>query len=166
LPNRRFFKEKLTEVLGKSSSDDRRTAVLMLDLDGFKTINDIHGHAAGDRALIEFAERVSGVIRPDTILARVGGDEFAILMPAIVSLDDSAGLARRILGAIAEPFMIESCASTLGVGIGIAVAPDIGMGGGELTRRADLALCEGGRPIDYPILRSRHGCACGTARSD
>ena len=72
MPNRRFFKEKLTEVLGKSSSDDRRTAVLMLDLDGFKTINDIHGHAAGDRALIEFAERVSGVIRPDTILARVG----------------------------------------------------------------------------------------------
>ena len=139
LPNRRFFAEKLDECL-RGASDTQRLAVLMLDLDGFKLINDTHGHAVGDKALIAFAERMSGVIRPDTILARVGGDEFAILMPAIVSLDDPAALARRIVGAIAEPFVIESSASTLGVGIGIAVAPDDGTGGDELMRRADLAL--------------------------
>src|ERR1700674_1998586 len=89
LPNRRFFAEKLDECL-RGASDTQRLAVLMLDLDGFKLINDTHGHAVGDNALIAFAERMSGVIRPDTILARVGGDEFAILMPAIVSLDDPA----------------------------------------------------------------------------
>jgi diguanylate cyclase (GGDEF)-like protein len=140
LMNRRFFLEKLNEMLEQASSDFKRTAVLMLDLDGFKKINDIHGHAAGDRALIAFAERVSGVIRPGAVLARIGGDEFAILMPAIVSLDDPAGLARRILDTIAEPFMIESSASTLGVGIGIAVAPDNGTDGDALLRRADMAL--------------------------
>src|SRR6202049_599501 len=73
LPNRRFFAEKLDECL-RGASDARRVAVLMLDLDGFKTVNDTHGHGGGDKALVEFATRISAVLRAGTVLARVGGD--------------------------------------------------------------------------------------------
>ncbi len=138
--NRRFFTEKLDDVLIRTTSHSWRTAVLILDLDGFKAINDVYGHVAGDRTLIEIGDRMSTVIRSGTVLARVGGDEFAIVMPNIDSLDEPAGLARRIVGAIAEPFMIGSTATTLGVSIGIAVAPDDGTKHDDLVRRADLAL--------------------------
>lgn len=86
LPNRRFLAEKLDEILRTMALESPRVAVLMLDLDGFKAINDVHGHAAGDQALIEFAARISSVIRLGTVLARVGGDEFAIVQTNIVSL--------------------------------------------------------------------------------
>src|SRR6202035_331219 len=89
---------------------------------------------------IEVAKRMSTATRSGTVLARVGGDEFAIILPNIAALDDAAGLARRIVSAIAEPFMIRSNTTTLGVGIGIAVAPDDGMEHHELVRRADRAL--------------------------
>jgi diguanylate cyclase (GGDEF)-like protein len=140
LPNRRFFTEKLDDVLSQAMSHDRRTAVLMLDLDGFKAINDSYGHVAGDRVLIEVGERMSKVVRAGTLLSRVGGDEFAIVLPNMASPDDATGLARRIVGSIAEPFMIGLAAATLGVSIGIAVAPDDGTDHDELVRRADLAL--------------------------
>jgi diguanylate cyclase (GGDEF)-like protein len=140
LPNRRLFTEKLDDALLRTAAEGCRTAVLMLDLDGFKAINDTYGHVAGDRTLIEVGERMSAVLRTNTLLARVGGDEFGIVLPNIASLDDPAGLARRIVGAIAEPFMIGNAATTLGISIGIAVAPDDGAEQDELMRRADLAL--------------------------
>jgi diguanylate cyclase (GGDEF)-like protein len=140
LPNRRFFTEKLDDVLLRAISHGQQVSVLMLDLDGFKAINDTYGHVAGDRTLVEVSERMSAVLRSGTVLARVGGDEFAIVMPNIASLDDPAGLARRIVGAIGEPFMIGDTATKLGVGIGIAVAPDDGTEHDDLVRRADLAL--------------------------
>ena len=140
LPNRRLFTEKLDDALRRTASGGGRTAVLMLDLDGFKVINDTYGHLAGDRTLLEVGERMSKVIRFDTMLARVGGDEFAIVLPNIASLDDPTGVARRIVSAIAEPFMIGGTATALGIGIGIAVAPDDGMDHDSLVRRADLAL--------------------------
>ena len=139
LPNRRFFVEKLNECLGDVSIA-QRAAVLMLDLDGFKLINDTHGHAVGDEALSEFAHRVSVVLRADNVLARIGGDEFAIIMPKIGSLDDPTNLARRIGSAVAEPFIIGSVTAELGVGIGIAIAPNDGVHLDELVRRADRAL--------------------------
>jgi diguanylate cyclase (GGDEF)-like protein len=140
LPNRRLFTEKLDDALLRTTSEGCRTAVMMLDLDGFKAINDAHGHAAGDQTLVEVGERMSKIVRADTLLARVGGDEFAIVLPNIASLDDPAGLARRIVGAISEPFIVGNATTTLGVSIGIAVAPDDGTQHDELVRRADLAL--------------------------
>ena len=156
LPNRRFFTEKLDDVLLSTTSHGRRTAVLMLDLDGFKAINDTYGHRVGDRVLIEVGERMSTVIRSGNMLARVGGDEFAIVLPNIASLDEPAGLARRIVSVIAEPFMIGSAATTLGVCIGIAVAPDNGTEHDELVRRADLALyrAKAERAIDHSVFRT------------
>ena len=140
LPNRRLFTEKLDDALLRTTSEGCRTAVMMLDLDGFKAINDTHGHAAGDQTLVEVSKRMSAMMRADTLLARVGGDEFGVVLPNVTSLDDPAGLARRIVTAMTEPFMIGSTATTLGIGIGIAVAPDDGTQHDELVRRADLAL--------------------------
>ena len=140
LPNRRFFSEKLDHALEAATAETRRTAVLMMDLDGFKPINDIYGHAAGDEALAVFAERVSNITRADALLARVGGDEFAIIQPDIASLDDPTRLARRIVVAVSEPIQIAGAALKLGVGIGIAIAPDNGATRDELMRRADRAL--------------------------
>jgi diguanylate cyclase (GGDEF)-like protein len=139
LPNRRFFEEQLQQYLGTVSTT-HQVAVLILDLDGFKTVNDTYGHAVGDKVLSEFALRVSKVLRAGAFLARVGGDEFAIIKPKIDSLDDPANLARRIASAIAEPFVVENVTAELGVGIGIAIAANDGIHADELVRRADRAL--------------------------
>ena len=139
LPNRRFFEEKLDECLGVASAT-HQVAVLMLDLDGFKMVNDTFGHAVGDKALSEFARRVSKVLHAGTFLARIGGDEFAIIKPEIDSLNDPTNLARRIAATVAEPFVIEKATADFGVGIGIAVAPNDGLDPDELVRRADRAL--------------------------
>jgi diguanylate cyclase (GGDEF)-like protein len=149
LPNRRFFEQKLDECLG-AISGEKQLAVLMLDLDGFKPVNDTHGHAMGDKALGEFARRVSAILRGNEFLARIGGDEFAIIMPAIRSIDEPATLARRITAAFAEPFIISHATVALGVGIGIAIAPNDGDKSDDLMRRADRALYrakEGGRSV-------------------
>jgi diguanylate cyclase (GGDEF)-like protein len=139
LPNRRFFEERLTDYLHTASATSQ-LAVLMLDLDGFKPVNDSHGHAVGDKALVEFARRVSVMCRTDAFLARVGGDEFAILMPAMASLDEPTLLARRIAAAFADPFIVDNTTVNFGVGVGIAVAPNDGDGADDLMRRADRAL--------------------------
>jgi diguanylate cyclase (GGDEF)-like protein len=139
LPNRRFFEEQLEQCLGTASAT-HQVAVLALDLDGFKSINDAHGHPVGDKALSEFARRVSLIVRADAFLARVGGDEFTIIMPKIDSLDDPTNLARRIAAAVAKPFVVENVTVEFGVGIGIAIAPNDGVHADELVKRADRAL--------------------------
>jgi diguanylate cyclase (GGDEF)-like protein len=139
LPNRRFFVEKLNESLSETT-DASRTAVLMLDLDGFKLINDAYGHAVGDLALQEFARRATEVLRSGSLLTRIGGDEFAIIAPNISSLDDPTILARRIVAAVTEPFLVGNIQTTLGVGIGIAIAPEDGMNFEVLVQHADRAL--------------------------
>src|ERR1700733_6676732 len=139
LPNPRFFAEKLDEYL-RGANDTQRLAVLMLDLDGFKTVNDRYGHAAGDKALSEFARRVAILLRAGSVLARIGGDEFAIVMPKIDSLDDPTNLARRIAAAVAEPFVIDGAVAEFGVGVGISIAPNDGVDPDELLKRADRAL--------------------------
>ena len=139
LPNRRFFEERLEEYLG-AAAPAHQAAVLMLDLDGFKAVNDTHGHAVGDKALCEFARRVSAIVRADAFLARVGGDEFTIIMPRIDSLDDPTSLARRIAAAVTDPFIVENVTAEFGVGIGIAIAPNDGVHADDLIRRADRAL--------------------------
>ena len=139
LPNRRFFVETLGEVLLTTNSDSR-SAVLMLDLDGFKSINDAYGHAVGDQALIEFAQRISAVMRAGAVFVRIGGDEFAVIVPNIKSLDDLTALARRIVTAVAEPILIGQISTSVGVGIGIAIAPSDGMIPEIMVQRADRAL--------------------------
>jgi diguanylate cyclase (GGDEF)-like protein len=139
LPNRRFFVEALGEVL-KTTTADSQSAVLMLDLDGFKSVNDAYGHAVGDQTLIEFAQRVSAIMREGAVFTRIGGDEFAVILPDIDSLDGPTALARRIVGALAEPFSIGPISASVGVGVGIAIAPSDGTDPELLVQRADRAL--------------------------
>jgi diguanylate cyclase (GGDEF)-like protein len=139
LPNRRFFVEALGEVL-RTTTANSRLAVLMLDLDGFKSVNDAFGHAVGDQTLIQFAQRVSAIMRVGAFFTRLGGDEFAVILPDINSLDGPTALARRIVGAVAEPFSIGPISTSVGVGVGIAIAPSDGMDPELLVQRADRAL--------------------------
>jgi diguanylate cyclase (GGDEF)-like protein len=139
LANRRFFVETLGEALLTTTADSW-TAVLMLDLDGFKSINDAYGHAIGDQTLIEFAKRISAIVRAGSVFVRIGGDEFAVIVQSIKSLDDPAALARRIVAAVADPFLIGQISPSVGVGVGIAIAPSNGMDPEILVQRADRAL--------------------------
>jgi diguanylate cyclase (GGDEF)-like protein len=139
LPNRRLFEEKLDACLG-GANDTHQVAVLMLGLDAFKRIRDTHGHVVGEKALCEFANRVKNILREDNVLARIGEDEFGIILPEISSPDDSAKLASRIVASTAEAFAIDKVSVELGAGVGIAVASSDGIHGDELVRRADRAL--------------------------
>ena len=139
LPNRHLFEEKLDACL-RVASDTHQVAVLMLGLDGLSKIKDTHGHAAGDKALCEFSGRVADLLRRDSLLARIGGDEFGIILSEIRSLDDPTNLASRIVASVAEAFAIDKVSAGLGVGVGIAIAPSNDVNRDELIRRADRAL--------------------------
>ncbi|WFU54732.1 EAL domain-containing protein [Bradyrhizobium pachyrhizi] len=139
LPNRRLFDETLDLCLGLAT-DTQQIAVLILGLDGFKQIKDTHGYAAGDKALCEFAKRLAEILRKDALLARIGGDEFGIVLPNISSLEEPANLAGGIVASTADTFALETGAAELGVGIGIAIAPLDGVNLHDLVRRADRAL--------------------------
>jgi diguanylate cyclase (GGDEF)-like protein/PAS domain S-box-containing protein len=139
LPNRRLFEETLNSCRLDATGGEQ-LAVFVLDLDGFKSVNDNYGHAVGDRLLRAFANKVSAVLRSGDLMARIGGDEFAIIMPAIKSLDDPTNLARRIVAIVSEPFEIAEVVVGFGVGIGIALAPNDGNQPDELLKRADRAL--------------------------
>jgi diguanylate cyclase (GGDEF)-like protein len=138
LPNRRFFAQTLEETL-RHLGPRKRVAVMMLDLDGFKAVNDRHGHAEGDRALLAVGGLLSRML-PDATLARMGGDEFAIIVPEMKSHESVATLARRIAAGFTEPFVVGDISVSLGVSIGIVVAPDDGDKPDTLLRRADLAM--------------------------
>ena len=139
LPNRRYFIEMLGDTLS-TTTPVSPSAVLMLDLDGFKLINDAYGHAVGDQFLIAFARRISGILPAGATLIRFGGDEFAIVLPNVGSLDAAAAQARQIVATVAEPFEVDQISGVLGVGIGIALAPSDGADPELLVQRADRAL--------------------------
>jgi diguanylate cyclase (GGDEF)-like protein len=138
LPNRRFFGQQLDETLCDLKQGER-AAVLMLDLDGFKAVNDMYGHAEGDRALSAVSHMLTQLL-PKATVARMGGDEFAIIVREVASRDSLTALARHIVAGFSEPFEIGAVSVSLGVSIGIVVAPDDGSEPDILVRRADLAM--------------------------
>ncbi|GIF10208.1 sensor domain-containing diguanylate cyclase [Actinoplanes teichomyceticus] len=136
LPNRR----RMQDALGSSLRCDP-VAVLFVDLDGFKPINDAYGHEAGDELLRQVAERLSGCIRAGDVLARVGGDEFVVLMPGVVSPDDVAATSQRVRQVVEMPFRIAGRHVTIGASVGVHLAtpaedPDAAL------RAADHAMYE------------------------
>jgi diguanylate cyclase (GGDEF)-like protein/PAS domain S-box-containing protein len=139
LANRTLFGERLEQGL-QSGRRHRDLILVLIDLDGFKAVNDTLGHLAGDSLLKQFAGRLTGLVRHGDTVARFGGDEFVIIQPGPTEPDGGAVLARRILEALQTPFDIYGTDVKLAASIGIAMAPAHGGKPDQLIRRADLAL--------------------------
>ncbi len=141
LPNRAVLQEKMDEAAARLSRDGETFTVFMLDLDGFKYVNDTLGHAAGDRLLTELAGRLKESLREHEMVARLGGDEFAVIQCGEADQREGAiALAVRLLEIVARPFNLDGHDVTIGTSIGIALAPENGTATGELMKKADLAL--------------------------
>jgi diguanylate cyclase (GGDEF)-like protein len=138
LPNRRALFEQVTTALGMASAQ-RPAALLLLDLDGFKEVNDSLGHHAGDQLLRQIGPRLRQALRSDELLARLGGDEFAVLMPD-AGLDQAEALAARLRELILQPITVEGIRLHVGVSIGVASAPVPAATVEELLRCADIAM--------------------------
>jgi diguanylate cyclase (GGDEF)-like protein len=142
LGNRRLFETRVDAVLARGG----RCAVLFIDLDGFKPVNDTYGHATGDKLLRIVADRLRASARHPDDAARLGGDEFALLVELRESDADAGGfLARRVLKSLREPVEIGGRRIEVGGTIGIAVGPDAGIDAAALIHAADLAMYEGKR---------------------
>ncbi|MGO9358846.1 MAG: putative bifunctional diguanylate cyclase/phosphodiesterase, partial [Xanthobacteraceae bacterium] len=139
--NRAVLLEKMQEALGRLHRQGEPFAVLILDLDGFKDINDTLGHAAGDKVLKELAVRLQSLLGEADCLARLGGDEFAIVRSCRADpRQEAIALAETVLQTTANPFDIDGQNVSIGTSIGIALAPDDGTDEGGLLKKADLAL--------------------------
>jgi len=145
LPNRRYFAEWARYALGRVRRDGDKAAVLFLDLDGFKQVNDEVGHDLGDKALIEVAQRFQRTLRDGDLVARLGGDEFAVLVPAIHQLDEIGALAGRMIDSLAQPLLPDHPDLMVGVSVGVALYPESGTTIEELLDVADGAMYESKR---------------------
>jgi diguanylate cyclase (GGDEF)-like protein len=139
IPNRALFEDRARHALERSAGAREQVAVLMIDLDDFKLINDGLGHSVGDELIRLVAERVRSVARPSDTVARLGGDEFAVLVEDVRGLDDALGVAERVRRRFDEPFPLNGAdvVVTASVGISLSGGP---ADGEELLRRADLAM--------------------------
>ena len=144
LPNRAFFHDQLDAALAAGEDDRSMTAILCLDLDNFKNVNDALGHAYGDRLLQALALRLREQLREQATLARLGGDEFAVVLPGLRRLDEAKTTAQRLIDAAAQPFQIDEHSFTIGLSIGIA-SSNAGAGAEALLRFGDMALYEAKR---------------------
>lgn len=140
LPNRTLFGDRLSQAIAQARRSQRRVAVLMLDLDRFKHINDSLGHHIGDQLLEAVAMRLRGCLRESDTAARLGGDEFAICLPDILRDEDAENVARKIHAALRGDFQIERHVLHIGGSIGIALYPEDGTDHGTLLRAADTAM--------------------------
>ena len=151
LPNRRLLSERLDREVAEAEQTDRPVALLILDIDGFKDINDTMGHDVGDELLVEVARRIREVARDGDTVARLGGDEFAVLMPSVGHVDRATELARRILEQFGHPFDLQAISLHVDSSIGVALLPDHADDQTTLMRRADVAM--------YAAKRAKTGFA-------
>ena len=141
LPNRLLFSERLDRTLARGNRHpDQTFAVLFLDIDRFKKVNDSLGHLIGDRLLIEAARRFSNCLRPGDTVARLGGDEFAVLLDDLGSIDDVHQVAERIHAELETPFQLDGHEAFVTVSMGIALSQGEGASAEELLRSADTAM--------------------------
>ena len=153
LPNRVLFADRLAHALDLARRRGERCALLQIDLDGFKPVNDTYGHRAGDRALQEIARRLRAALRESDTAARIGGDEFAVVLPA-ASRQSATAVARKLAAAIANPIAIGNGELRLGASIGVAIYPDNGLAPAALTEAADAAM--------YTAKRQQRGVAAAS----
>ena len=141
LPNRAYFEARLTRTLRSLNNVSEKVAVLFLDSDRFKDINDTYGHAAGDAVLVAVATRVRAQLREDDVVARLGGDEFAILLSPLHKIADAQRIAGKIIASMLEPIELPGQSSVVtSLSIGIAVYPEHGDDARQLLHQADTAM--------------------------
>ncbi|RJQ45854.1 MAG: EAL domain-containing protein [Gammaproteobacteria bacterium] len=139
LPNRALFMDRLKQVLAEAERRGQRVAILFMDLDRFKEINDTHGHAVGDQVLSEVARRFKGVLRQADTLARFGGDEFVIIAGE-ADQASAVHVAERLQQTLGDPIAVKGRPFSLGTSIGIAFYPEDGASSDELLKQADIAM--------------------------
>lgn len=141
LPNRRMLTEQLKHAISFSHREQKQFAVMVMDLDKFKPVNDTLGHRAGDELLIQVATRIKVRLREHDTVARLGGDEFVVLLTNIHSLDDTTRVANALIETLSQPFVLaQSDNVQIGTSIGIALYPQHGIDADELIDKADIAL--------------------------
>ncbi len=143
LPNRNLFWDRLEQALAQAKRHEWRFALHLLDLDGFKAVNDSLGHPVGDELLKAVATAVTGCIRSSDTVARIGGDEFMVIQTEFKDRQGAVDVATRIIAALSQPFRLGDHDVRIGVTIGIAVYPRDGTDAERLQRNADLALYAG-----------------------
>jgi diguanylate cyclase (GGDEF)-like protein/PAS domain S-box-containing protein len=140
LPNRGTFLDRLNRALALAHRENRRVALLFLDLDNFKDVNDTQGHDFGDKLLSEAARRLAGCMRESDTLARLGGDEFVVVLTSVNNQESAASAAQRILSVFSRPFSLEGRQIHSSASIGIALYPDDGVDADSLYKAADTAM--------------------------
>jgi len=140
LPNRTLFEDRLTVALAQVRRKEQLVAVMFLDLDRFKVVNDTVGHTFGDQLLQAVAERLTGLLRDGDTVARMGGDEFTVLLPDIVGVEDATEIAERAIEACRQPWNIDGQEFHVSTSIGIAIYPGDGEDAESLIRNADTAM--------------------------
>lgn len=146
LPNRVLLADRLGQALARDARDGRATALMVVDLDGFKSVNDTFGHAAGDELLAALGQRLAHTLRGEDTIARLGGDEFAVVAAGLTHPADAGAVARKVLDSLQEPIAVGGREVRMGASLGVAVAPDDGRDAAVLLANADLAM-----------YRSKHG---------
>lgn len=139
LPNRALLADRLAQETARARRASETFAVLMFDLDGFKSVNDTWGHAAGDRVLVQVGERVRRSVRASDTVGRLGGDEFLAILPQ-TSLEGAMGVAEKIRESLGEPYPLDGATGRLTASVGVSLFPNHGGDGEGLQRAADAAL--------------------------
>lgn len=140
LPNRRCFQERLDQLIQSSAESGAHFALLLLDIDEFKSVNDTVGHDAGDALLLAFGERLRSALGPDDCVARLGGDEFAVILPGVHSSHALVATVKRLVQQLHQPFVYRGRILDCHASIGASLYPTHGRGGSELLKSADIAL--------------------------
>lgn len=142
LPNRTLFTDRLNLGIAHARRNNQKLAVMFLDLNRFKAVNDSYGHWVGDQLLRSVTTRLKDCLREGDTLSRFGGDEFTLLLPAVMTADDAATIGAKLVEALREPFLIDGhdVYLTVGISIGIAVYPDAGGTAETLVKQADAAM--------------------------
>jgi diguanylate cyclase (GGDEF)-like protein len=140
LPNRSLLQDRLAVAIAHARRQSTRLAVLFLDLDDFKAVNDSFGHDFGDRLLVEVAGRLRASVRAGDSVARFGGDEFVVLLDEVSEAQDAARVATKVLEALRAPYRLDGRLVRVVASVGMSVFPDDGASCGELLRQADAAM--------------------------
>jgi diguanylate cyclase (GGDEF)-like protein len=140
LPNRELFYDRLGLAIAHGHRQASHLAVLFLDLDDFKDVNDSHGHGTGDRVLVEVAARIRAAVRAEDTVARLGGDEFVVLLAEVGGAGDAGRVAAKVLDALRPPLRVDGHEVSIAASVGVSVYPGDGTSPDELVRSADAAM--------------------------